>query len=205
MIERLVNIFLENGAESISVVINSLYPEVEAHLREIAKKSDIPIQVITKTTPSSLHTFYELLPYFTAEKICVTTVDTMFKPEEFAKFVRFFAEMPEEFSGLLAVTSYVDDEKPLYVQTDDQRRIIGFHDHPTENCKYVSGGIYGFTQKVLAPLQKARTTEMERMRNFQRMLLEEGLLLQAYPFSKIIDVDHVQDITKAEQLIKNNE
>ena len=39
------------------------------------------------------------------------------------------------------------------------------------------------------------------MRNFQRQLVSEGLSLKAYPFSKILDVDHVEDITKAEAFL----
>lgn len=31
---------------------------------------------------------------------------------------------------------------------------------------------------------------MSRMRNFQRQLVADGLRLKAYPFSKILDVDH---------------
>jgi hypothetical protein len=41
----------------------------------------------------------------------------------------------------------------------------------------------------------------ERMRNFQRSLVENGLELKAYPFGKIIDIDHAEDIAKAETLI----
>ena len=41
-----------------------------------------------------------------------------------------------------------------------------------------------------------------RMRNFQRQLVSDGLHLCAYPFSKIIDVDHCTDIPKAEELLK---
>lgn len=39
---------------------------------------------------------------------------------------------------------------------------------------------------------------MSRMRNFQRQLVADGLKLKAYPFKKILDVDHAGDIVKAE-------
>ena len=39
------------------------------------------------------------------------------------------------------------------------------------------------------------------MRNFQRALVEDGLKLKAYPFSKILDVDHASDIAKAEDFL----
>ena len=39
------------------------------------------------------------------------------------------------------------------------------------------------------------------MRNFQRALVADGLRLQAWPFSKVLDIDHVSDIRKAEQFL----
>ena len=43
---------------------------------------------------------------------------------------------------------------------------------------------------------------VSRMRNYQRRLVENGLKLKAYPFSKIIDVDHAGDIEKAAIFVK---
>ncbi len=42
---------------------------------------------------------------------------------------------------------------------------------------------------------------VSRMRNYQRALVENGLRLRAYPFGKIIDVDHAGDIAVAEEFI----
>ena len=39
------------------------------------------------------------------------------------------------------------------------------------------------------------------MRNFQRRLVESGMKLKAYPFRKIIDIDHAEDIAKAEKFL----
>ena len=41
------------------------------------------------------------------------------------------------------------------------------------------------------------------MRNFQRGLIADGLKLKAYPFSKILDVDHAADIPKAEAFLRD--
>jgi hypothetical protein len=40
------------------------------------------------------------------------------------------------------------------------------------------------------------------MRNFQRQMVCDGLKLQAYRFSKILDVDHAADIKKAEDFLR---
>ena len=41
------------------------------------------------------------------------------------------------------------------------------------------------------------------MRNFQRALVRDGLRLQAFPFSKVLDIDHASDIAKAERFLKD--
>ena len=66
----------------------------------------------------------------------------------------------------------------------------------------MSGGIYSLTSKALGTLTRCIEQGQSRMRNFQRQLVADGLYLKAYPFSKIIDVDHASDIVKAEQLIR---
>jgi hypothetical protein len=40
------------------------------------------------------------------------------------------------------------------------------------------------------------------MRNFQRALVTDGMRLLAYPFSKVLDIDHAHDIEMAEQFLK---
>ena len=42
---------------------------------------------------------------------------------------------------------------------------------------------------------------VSRMRNYQRMLVSEGLRLRAYAFDKILDIDHAADIAKAEAFL----
>ena len=41
------------------------------------------------------------------------------------------------------------------------------------------------------------------MRHFQRALVAGGLKLKAYPFSKVLDVDHATDVEKAEQFLES--
>lgn len=147
-----------------------------------------------------MHSMYALMPHLQGdEKFCLTTVDTLFREEEFAKYIAAFKA--SESDGLMAVTDYIDDEKPLYVETDKELNITAFCDTRQINSKYISGGIYGLTQKSLITLQKCIEQGNSRMRNFQRMLIADELKLQAYPFNKIIDIDHASDIQKAEILL----
>ena len=197
LIERLVRIFARQGADSINIIVNEQQPETLAHIRELQKL--FPINVVVKSTPSSMHSLHALSHLLRGDKFCLTTVDTLFHEEEFAEYIKTFKE--SDGDGIMAVTDYIDDEKPLYVDTDSQLDITAFCDKPTENSRYISGGIYGLTPKALDILDECMTEGIERMRNFQRRLVDGGMRLKAYPFTKIIDIDHAEDIEKAERFI----
>lgn len=81
-------------------------------------------------------------------------------------------------------------------------RITAFRDQPWDGVEFISGGIYGLTAPALAVLERCMEQGVSRMRNYQRALVDSGLVLKAYPFDKIIDVDHAGDIATAEQFIK---
>lgn len=199
MIDRLLHIFAKNGAEQVVVIINNEVAQTKEHLALLKKVSEVPLEVIVKTTPSSMHSFYELSTYLKDDKFCLTTVDTIFREEEFSRFIETFKASDKD--GLMAVTDYIDDEKPLYISTDEELNITGFHDARTPDCRYISGGIYCLTPKSIDTLQRCMENGMSRMRNFQRQLVADGLHLGAYPFSKILDVDHASDIEKAEAFL----
>ena len=196
MIERLVRIFMRNGAASVSIIINEEQPQTLAHLKELQK--ELPIEIVVKNTPSSMHSMHALSHHLQGDKFCLTTVDTLFHEEEFAAYIKAFDKSDE---GIMAVTDYIDDEKPLYVDTDEALNITAFRDNPSEQSRYISGGIYALPPQALDILDKCIAEGIERMRNFQRRLVESGMKLKAHPFSKIIDIDHAEDIEKAEKFL----
>lgn len=198
MILRLINVFLNNNATSISIIINEEMTEVKDFVFNLSLS--IPFNIVIKSTPSSMHSFYELRNYLRGGKFCLTTVDTIFKEEDFSKYIEAFTS-EDKYDGMMAVTSYIDDEKPLYVDTDEDMLIKGFFDR-SNSYKYISGGIYGLTPKSLDVLEKCIDLGQLRMRNFQRQLVMSGLVLKAYPFPKIVDVDHAGDIEKAELFLR---
>jgi NDP-sugar pyrophosphorylase family protein len=201
LIDRLVAIFCRNNAESVSIIINEEMTEVRQHIE--ALPVTIPLHLVVKSTPSSMHSFYELSRFLRGNKFCLTTVDTVFKEEEFAAYIRNF-ENDTTFDGWMAVTDYIDDEKPLYVSIDEKTmQIDNFSDTSEGKENAVSGGIYGLTPAALHTLDRCMEKGMSRMRNYQRQLIADGLKLKACPFSKIVDVDRAEDIQKAEAFLKN--
>ena len=181
MIDRLVHIFAQNGAEQVVIIINNEVALTKEHVAALKETAEVPLEVIVKTTPSSMHSFYELSRFLKDDKFCLTTVDTIFREDEFAAFIEAFKASGKD--GMMAVTDYIDDEKPLYISTDEKLNITGFHDAATPDCRYISGGIYCLTPKAIDTLEKCMEKGMSRMRNFQRQLVADGLQLEAYPFS----------------------
>ena len=197
IIERLVMLFAAQGASSISIIVNSQQPATLAKLQELQRS--YPIDIVVKDTPSSMHSLHALSHLLRGGKFCLTTVDTIFKEHEFTDYIKAFETSAHD--GMMAVTDYIDDEKPLYVETDSKLDITAFADSPTAESRYISGGIYGLDDKALDILDQCMADGIHRMRNFQRRLVAGGLNLTAYPFSKIIDIDHAEDIAKAEEFI----
>lgn len=207
LIDRLIDIFMQNEAEEIIIICNSMTTLVSQHLAHLQEDGlrgrRIPLRFLVKTTPSSMHSMYEISKYLEGSTFCLTTVDTIFRKEEFKNYIKELKCLVEngEDDGLMAVTDYIDDEKPLYISTDGNMRITGFHDEQ-DGCTLVSGGIYGLSSKSIATLRKCVERGESRMRNFQRALVKDGMKLQAYKFSKILDIDHKEDIRKAEDFLK---
>lgn len=199
MIGRLIDIFLKNNASSVSIIVNEEMSQVHDYISHL--KLDVPFNVVVKSTPSSMHSFFELRNFLRSGKFCLTTVDTIFKEEEFSQYIKAFMADGES-DGMMAVTDFIDDEKPLYVDVDNKMNIKGFLDK-SDNCKYISGGIYGLTPKAIDTLESCLESGQSRMRNFQRQLVSDNLNLKAFSFAKIVDVDHAGDIDKAEQFINS--
>lgn len=199
LLERMLRIFLDNGADSISVITNEEMTEVHRFLK--AQELPVPFQVVIKSTPSSLHSFYELRKFLQGGKVCLTTVDPIFSEQEFGDYIRTFAA-DEESDALMGVTDYIDDEKPLYVKVEEPRmKITGYANQAYEGCKYVSGGIYCFNERALSLLPQALEKGISRMRGFQQYIVDAGLNVKAHAFSKVIDIDHAEDIRKAELFV----
>lgn len=198
MIKRLIDIFLCCDAEEISIIVNAHMTEVRSYLESLVLP--VPLRLTVKTTPSSMHSFYEVSRTFTEGKFILTTVDTVFREEEFRRYARAFAA-DDSRDGYMAVTSFIDDEKPLYIDVDPDMRITAFLDKPFDGVKYISGGIYGLSHKALPVLEECMRQGISRMRNYQRALVGAGLNLRAWPFGKIIDVDHADDIAAARAFI----
>ncbi|MDE6271600.1 MAG: NTP transferase domain-containing protein [Muribaculaceae bacterium] len=214
MIGRLLEIFSQAGGRRIVVCVNEFMPEVKAYLDtyrfEPRPDGSVPELLIkVKTTPSSMHTMAEIATVMRGHgRWIATTVDTIFRPSEFRAYVDAWEQAPGNVDVMMAVTDFVDDEKPLWITTapgptSGSLRITSFLDRAPENPEYISGGIYGLSDPAIDVLEECLGKGLSRMRNYQRALVEKGLDVEAFPMGKIIDVDHAADIEVANRFLNS--
>ena len=102
--------------------------------------------------------------------------------------------------GLLALTRFVDDENPLYIDLGPDRtvRAVGEDAGVTP---YVTAGFYYFEPAVLDLLADARALDLNSLRRFFSFLCRNRYPLFGIRVSKTIDVDWPKDIEAAEDYV----
>lgn len=204
LIDRLLAVFSRQRAEAITIVCRDDADKLLQHLDALRCHgmggAPLPLHVVRRCTSSSMHSLWAMRDEIGDAPCIVTTVDTLFRPDRFACYAHAFESAVANggCDAMMGVTTLVDDERPLYVQTDHEDSILAFHDadHP---ARYVSAGIYGLTPSCWPVLERCVAEGMQRMRRFQQALVDSGLRLCAHDMGEAWDIDHAADILKAEK------
>lgn len=196
LLERLLSTFHRCGIREVHCIIN----EESTEIRDYTDRLGLPLKVsfLVKSTPSSMHSLFELSPYLSDGPFLLSTVDSIFDEDELRSFLARSAAIPPA-DGVLAVTSFVDDENPLYVRTAEDGSVLSFS--KTERAPVVTGGLYLFSPRIFTEIPAAGRAGMERLRNFLAHLIASGYRFETFPFSKIVDIDHARDIAVAEAML----
>jgi choline kinase len=188
--------FIETGIEKMIVIFNRDNCEpCTTYIHE--NFSDIALEIICKNTVSSFESFYEVLLRGKNEHLLITTVDSIFKPRQFTDFLRFAHEVPRN-ALVLGISGFIDDEKPLYVTLDNNRRIISLG---RDKSEYVTSGVY-FLHSSLIHNKKQKNYSSLRL--FLKDMVEQGVPTYGFSLGKTIDVDHPHDLDKAEELVASS-
>jgi NDP-sugar pyrophosphorylase family protein len=198
LIARTIEAAAHLNASCVACIVNSQMPEVVQYLR--SEVWPIKLDLIVKTTPSSMESLFELAPLLADEPFIMFTVDAVFHP----KTARTFVERACAFKSakaVLALTPFVDDEKPLWVKTDHDQRIIsmGAAARPGPN---VTAGFYYFSPEIFDFIDTARERKLSALRQFLALLIEHGFPVYGIDVGKTMDVDYPEDIEKANRFIK---
>jgi len=142
LIEHVLSNFEAAGIVSAVVIFNESERDCEAFVRE--RFGTLVSKIIVKSTRSSLESFREVLAASPPGRLLVSTVDAFCPRKDFVQFVRRAGELPEE-ATVLAVTRFVDDERPLWVTTTRHGRVLLVGGASGDA---VTAGMYVFSERV---------------------------------------------------------
>lgn len=194
LIGRAIQGAAQAGAKRVALIVNPVFPDLVAYLNETSWP--VPLDLLVWESPSSLDSFLALRSYLD-EPFLLLTVDAVLAPGALAAFVEQARQAPT--SGALGITTFQDDEKPLYVELDATGRILGVG---RGESPYITAGCYFFQPQVFFFETLARNRNLQALRQFLGMLVEEGFSLQAIDVGSGVDVDHPQDIARAEAFLR---
>ena len=110
LIDRIIRAAASINVSSIACIVNDLYPEVAKHLR--SRSWPVPVELVVKTTPSSMESLFELSPLLGDEPFLLFTVDAVFEFKTLGGFVAE-AQAIKKAHAVLALSEFVDDERHI--------------------------------------------------------------------------------------------
>jgi NDP-sugar pyrophosphorylase family protein len=195
LIAHVLDNFEAAGIRSAAVIFNESERDCEAFVRERYPK--LVRTILIKSTRSSLESFRAILEAAPPGRLLVSTVDAFCPRKDFVKFVRRAEAAPSD-ATVLAVTRYVHDEKPLWVNLARHGRVSAIGGSRGDA---VTAGIYVFPEK-LRTLAIPRT--LGRLREFLAWLASEDHPIEAVEIEKVVDVDRAEDVAAAEDLARSS-
>lgn len=196
LIARAIDSARAAGATSVACIVNAETDEVRRFLAD--SDFGVPIDVVQRTTSSSAESFLALRPLLEAAPFLLLTVDAVIAPAAVRALVERAGGRPDA-AGVLAVTTHVDDEKPLWAELDGDDRIRSLGD-PTR-ARHVTAGVYFLKPVVYALADADGASTWSAFRLFLGALLAHGHVLYGHDVGASIDVDRPEDIAAAERLL----
>lgn len=185
-----------SGCKDIVVLTNSRGGEVAPYLT--GAFPDLNFDFVTADTASSFESFrlVSLRLAETEEEFVVSTTDALIRPEDVARFIGE-CRKANAHAGL-ALTSHVDDEKPLWADTDAKGRVTALGaDAKDKNA--VTCGLYYMTRSAATAIPNAG--RHSRLRDYLQQLVASGEVVAGITLSKSLDVDRPEDLAAAESFL----
>jgi len=196
IIHHVVDTLFLAGADTVEVLLNGheRFDMVESYLRALPE-ADRRIRVWRQTTRSSFETFALLMRRLGPPPFAISTVDSILDPGELKRFLEP-GSYPRGCALALAVTDYVNDDKPLWVELDADDRIRRMGEEVSER-RFVTAGIY----QVLEDLQPSPREDFPALRDFLRHVLRSGRTVCGRTFRMALDIDDPRDVQSAEGIL----
>lgn len=198
LVARIIHASAQIGVASVACIVNDLNPATAWYLQSTSWP--VPVHVLVETTPSSMESLFSLRPLLEDGPFLLSTVDVVFGPDTLASFQRSVLQLTDAV-GVLALTRFIDDEKPLYTALDACGRITAMGE-AASGSEFITAGFYAFRPEIFSLMDEARNRKLTAFRQFLGLLVENGYPVYGIPVSKTVDVDYPEDIEKAEAFLE---
>jgi NDP-sugar pyrophosphorylase family protein len=203
LVEHTLDALGAAGVDRVACIVNEESGAVETHCRQ--RVTGLPLVFVRRTTPSSMESLFTLAPHLhdpgSHEAFLVMTVDTIVAPAAVRDFVAA-ALARSDADGVLALSTFVDDEKPLRVARAADGRITAIGEEAARSPT-VTAGFYVFRPTIFAEVAAARAAGFTALRHFLAHLVARGYRLYGEPVPKCIDVDRPEDLAAAEAFVRS--
>jgi molybdopterin-guanine dinucleotide biosynthesis protein A len=192
---RLARTFERLGCASLTCMVRDGVG-LEPIADNLARLS-VPLNIHSCLTPSSLHTLVLGLGHAPPGDVFCSMVDTVMPT---ADWVHAYATSRRTLAtgadAVLAVTPFIDDERPLFAACSDDQRVTSIGDDSVTPAR-VTGGVYAFGPRARAAALAALASGHSRMRALLAGLVRQGYDVRAVEVAKIIDLDCRDDLDGA--------
>lgn len=196
LIARAIDAARNAGATSVACIVNAETDEVRRFLER--SEFGLPVEIVQRTTASSAESFLALRPLLETAPFLLLTVDAVIAPAALRGLVARAAARPAA-AGVLGVTTFVDDEKPLWAELDADDRIVSLGE--PARARHVTAGVYFLKPVVYSLADACGGSAWSAFRLFLGALLAHGHVLHGYDVGTCIDVDRPEDVSAAERLL----
>lgn len=188
---------LAAGAERVLVLLNSRGDAARAALgRDFGGR----VEFLRADPPTSFDSFRLVATTLARAETAflLSTVDALVPPAETRRFAESaFAPFPGGAApeAAVALTRFVEDEKPLWADADADGRVLAFGDAAVRKDA-VTCGLYALTSGAAATLPPTAA----RLRDWWAGLAAQGRPVRGVLLSDTVDVDRPSDLPAAERL-----
>lgn len=185
------------GVRDVTLLHNSKGRELRTRLS--GASVNIALDFLEADTASSWESFRLVARHLarTHAGFLMSTIDAIIPPAEVARFSAL-VEKTKPLAGL-ALTSFVDDEKPLWAALE--KGLVTKLGPSVADKRLVTAGLYYVSREAAAKMPEAGTHS--KLRDFLISLVESGAPVAGCELSKTVDVDRPEDVLEAETYLRS--
>ena len=195
VLERL----FQAGIEEVELLLNEepFFDPVEAYVSRLPK--GFRVHTSRKTTQTSCESFCFLMERLGRPPFLLSTVDTIFPEVALREFLQV-ESYPSSCRLVLAATHFVHDEKPLWVEVNEEGKVLRLGEAVVTK-EAVTAGLYLVLQDLI---EQASRGPFAALRDFLGELVADGGNVWAKAFPMALDIDGPEDVRVAESLLDGN-